>query len=486
MELKDKKVAVLGLGIEGTALCDFLNGKVASVAVHDKNSADKILTDSPLEIADLAAKILADPRFKKVLGDNYLDDLGQYDIIFRSPSIYFKHPKLIEAKNSGVVISSQIKLFFDLCPCRIVGVTGTKGKGTTASLIYEIFKNGIKNSELGIKGDEKDHNSEFIINDSSSIYLAGNIGYPAIDLIPKLKKEDIVVLELSNFQLADLEKSPHVAVITNLGVDHLDYHQTVAEYQQTKMNIIGHQSKNDFAILNINSTFDQKFIGAIQSEVLFFSKDKKADAYVADEDNLSKVVIDINNQEVEICNNQEIKLVGRHNLENIAAASLVAHVMGVNTDTIKAIVRNFEGLPYRLEFIREIDGVKFINDSFATNPGPTVAAIESFKEPKVLILGGSPKGADFAEMAELIVKSDVPAVVLIGAEGFKIEAALIKAKYTGKSVSVVGDINQIALAAKNLAKSGQIVIFSPACASFDMFKNYKDRGAKFTDAVNSL
>lgn len=483
MKLENKKVAVLGLGIEGSALCDFLKNRVASLSVRDKLSREDIIANAPKEISSYIANVMSDQNIDKVFGDDYLDDLNQYDIVFRSPSIYFNHPKLIEAKETGTEISSQIKLFFDLCPCKIIGVTGTKGKGTTSSLIFSILE---KNVGFLISNDKRDQDSSFKIQASANVYLAGNIGYPAITSIPKLKEDDIVVLELSNFQLADLEKSPHVAVITNLGIDHLDYHPSVTEYQQTKTNIVKHQNENDFAVLNKNSTFKSELISGLKSNVLYFSKNQRTDAYVIDRDGYSSVILAKDSRELEICKSTEIKLVGRHNLENIAAASLASTVVGASIEQIKSAVSEFSGLPYRLEFIREIEGIKFINDSFATNPGPTMAAIESFKEPKVLILGGSPKGADFAEMAMLIVNSDVPAIVLIGVEAPKIETALIQSKYTGKIISVDGEINKIALTAKNLAKSGQIVIFSPACASFDMFKNYKDRGAKFTDAVNSL
>ncbi|MDO8443984.1 MAG: Mur ligase family protein, partial [bacterium] len=229
MQLEGKKIAILGLGIEGAALLEFLKNRVASVTIHDKNSAEKILDKVEGELKEQIQNILDDDSIEKIFGDKYLENLEKYDIVFRSPAIYFRDPALIKARSKGVVISSQMKLFFDLCSCPIIGVTGTKGKGTTSSLIFSILEARVKSEKLKVKSEiQEDQNSKFKIQ-NSNIYLAGNIGKPAITLIPELTKYDIVILELSNFQLADLDRSPHIAVVTNLGVDHLDYHKDEPE-----------------------------------------------------------------------------------------------------------------------------------------------------------------------------------------------------------------------------------------------------------------
>lgn len=472
MNLEGKNVAVLGLGVEGLALCDFLFDKVGKLTVCDQNSRAGLITKAEPDIAEKIEKILNDPKIDKKLGASYLDNLSKFDIVFRSPGIYFLDPKLIKAKAKGTTISSQMKLFFELCPCQIVGVTGTKGKGTTASLIYEILMANLKSKVSDLK---------------TKVYLAGNIGKPAIDLIPKLKKDDIVILELSNFQLADLDRSPCVAVVTNLGVDHLDYHQNVAEYLATKENIVRYQGENDLAILNFNSTFGQDFIKKTKSRKKYFAADNLyVDCAIIEDEENDVVVLEPQKKNVQICRSDEIELVGRHNLENIAAATLVADTLGVPAETITDTVKSFIGLPYRLQFVDEIDGIKYINDSFATNPSPTIAAIKSLREDKVLILGGSTKGADFTELAEEIVKKNVVATVLIGQEADRIKTALEKVNFRGLVVSGGDTMKEIVETARKKAKSGDVVIFSPACASFDMFKNYKVRGEEFKRAVLGL
>ena len=459
LEFKNKKVAVLGMGMEGLALVDFLFDQDCIISVLDKLPAEEInnrLTDEERKSFN---RIIEEDKIVTIFGDDYLNNLNEFDIIFRSPGISYNNPKIIEAKNKGVEISSQIKLFFDLCPCKIIGVTGTKGKGTTASLIFEILK-----------------------KNSNSVYLAGNIGHSAISLIPDLKPNDIVILELSSFQLMDMEKSPQIAVVTNLLVDHLDYHKDEEEYRKAKENIAKYQDENNFAVLNKKSSFDQSMISKIKSSIKYFGSQEEVDVITTN----NSVILDPLNRNIQICDKDSIKLFGHHNLENIAAATLVADILNVDIEIIKESVKKFKGLPHRLEFVTEIDGVKFINDSFATNPEPTMAAINSFPEDKILILGGSSKGADFSGLAQKIVSANIKAVVLIGTEADKIEQALSTATYLGQIKKGLSNINEIVKIAKELASGGDVVILSPACASFGLFKNYKDRGDKFKTAVLNL
>jgi UDP-N-acetylmuramoylalanine--D-glutamate ligase len=469
-DFSNKKIAILGLGIEGIGLCDFLQDKVSSISVIDQKSKEALLENSPLDLRSNVQDILDSPKIDFIQKDDILSELYGYDLVFRSPSVYFLDEALENAKKNGVQISSQIKLFFELCPCKIIGVTGTKGKGTTSSLIYEIIKTHFAKEAAG-----------------SRVYLAGNIGKAAITLVPILKAQDIVVLELSNFQLADLTQSPQIAVVTNLGVDHLDYHKSVDEYLEAKTSIVKFQSTDNLAVLNKYSSFSQEVQSKCLSEKKYFSPyDDHSDCVIRSRGEVSGVFLDPKERNLEVCSSDHIRLLGRHNLENIAAAALVADSLEIPIELIRDVVMNFEGLPYRLEFVTEVEGVKYINDSFATNPGPTIAAIKSFSEPKVLILGGSEKGADFSELALTISEAEIRGIVLIGQEANRIKEALSANRYHGQILEGAIDASQIVSQAKALAKKGDVVLFSPACASFDMFLNYKDRGEQFKKVVLAL
>jgi len=490
LDLQNKKVAVLGMGVEGLALVDFLLDKNCTITVLDKLSEEEISLRITEDERKIFGRIMQNNKIARVFGDNYLDSLKDFDIVFRSPGISFFNEKLTEAKDSGVAISSQIKLFFDLCPCKIIGVTGTKGKGTTSSLIYEIMKRNFKFQISNVKSNpnaqmtnEKINHQWQMENDKSpEVYLAGNIGYPAISLIPKLKPEDFVILELSSFQLMDLEKSPQIAVVTNVLIDHLDYHKDEAEYRSAKENIVKYQTENDIAILNIKSTFDQTLLPGLKSHIKYFGPDENCQAEIIND----SVILNPNNRKIEICKLSEIQLFGRHNLDNIAAATLVADILNIDIEVIKQVVKEFKGLPHRLEFVAEINSVKYINDSFATNPEPTMAAIDSFSEDKILILGGSSKGADFTQLAKKIAGSNISAVILIGDEASNIEKALTGASYSGRIKKGLRDIDEIVKTAQEGSKPREVIILSPACASFGLFKNYKDRGDKFKTAVLNL
>jgi UDP-N-acetylmuramoylalanine--D-glutamate ligase len=468
--LKDKKIAIIGLGTEGIAVAKFLGDNFLTLTLLDQLPEDKIVENCQDNEKKFLKELLSRNNVKKVFSDQYLSDLKSFDVIFRSPGLSFFNPKIQEAKNSGVKITSQIKLFFDLCPAKIIGVTGTKGKGTTASLISEILK---KSYQLNFKSQAP----------NPKVYLAGNIGYPALDLLEKIKSNDIVILELSSFQLMDLEKSPHIAVVTNLTIDHLDYHENEEEYKLAKFNVIAHQSRSDLAILNSDSTFSPEQLKNLDTNIKYFGKNKESDRCIVEN---NEVILNPKGEKISICNLSDISLLGQHNLENIAAATLVAKELKVDNQTIVETVKKFKGLPHRLEFVRDLRGVKFINDSFATNPDPTMAAIDSFSEDKILILGGSSKGASFNDLAKKIINTNIKAVVIVGEEGKKIEQVLKSAGFSGQFVEGGADMDSIVKNAQSVAKSGDVIILSPACASFGLFKNYKDRGNKFRASVFNL
>ncbi len=413
MNYKDKNIAILGYGIEGQDAESFLKKEGARVTVLDQK-----------------------------YDSGYLKNLGGYDIIIRSPGVYRYLPEIIDAENSGVEISSAIKLFFENCPANIIGVTGTKGKGTTSTLIFEI-----------LKAADRD------------VYLAGNIGKPYLKLLPNLTKNSWVVMEMSSFQLIDLDISPHIGVVLNITVDHLDWHKDIKEYVDAKKNIVLHQRPEDFAVINEEYDTPRGFAQNLKSKVIFFSKEKLEKRF-----------------------KENLLLRGEHNLENIAAAVEAGKAAGVNEDIIEKTVKNFKGLEHRLELVASVEGKTFYNDSFSTGPQPAIAAIKSFSEPVTIILGGSDKGLDYAELGKEIAKrQNVRNILLIGAIGSKIEAAVSKSSYNGHFENLGSPkMDFIVKRAFELTPDGGVVILSPAAASFDMFENYKDRGNQFKKAVQSL
>lgn len=410
---RNKKVAILGYGIEGVDAEAFLKKAGAEITILDRKF---------------------DPK--------YLENLERFDFIVRSPGVYRFLPEIVSAEKEGVIITSAIKIFFENCPAKIIGVTGTKGKGTTSTLIYDILKSG-----------------------GRDVYLSGNIGKPYLELLPKLTKDSWVILEMSSFQLIDLGIGPHIAVVLNITMDHMDWHKNVEEYINAKKNIAIHQKPSDYAVINEEYDTPRSFAKGLASKVVFFSKKSLNPKFKKD-----------------------LLLRGEHNLENIAAAVAVGKIAGIDEGLIENTVKNFKGLEHRLELVTEIDGRTFYNDSFATGPQPTIAAIKSFTEPTTIILGGSDKGLSFDELGlEIAVSRNVKNVLLIGLIGPKIGEAIEHAGFGGNMENLGSPkMDAIVKRAFDLTPKGGVIILSPAAASFDMFKNYKDRGNQFKEAVRQL
>ena len=473
--LRGKKVALLGFGVENISVAKFLLKNKIDFEISDQAPMEKLSEEAQREIRDKKLEIRT--------GKDYLSGLDKFDIIVRSPGIPYLKPEIQAAKSSGTEITSSTKLFFEWCPAKIVGVTGTKGKGTTASLIYQIMqKSKIKNPAC--RQAWQNYNAKCKINNPTiqqfnNLFLIGNIGTPSFDIIEKMQADDLVIFELSSFQLQDLEISPNISVVTNLTDDHLDYHQTLEEYRATKRSVVKYQNDKDFAILNKDYPECYKLKDFGKGKKYFFSSKERADAFV---NNRGEVILG----EETICRENEIQLLGRHNLENIAAAAIVGEILGATIADIRSAVISFKGLPHRLELVREVDGVKFYNDSFSTNPMPTIAAIHSFKNPITIILGGSSKGADFTSLADEIKNSTIKNIILIGTESPKIRKALEQKNIKAKIILGGKNIAEIVRRAKELSLQGSVVLFSPACASFDMFKNYKERGERFRASVANL
>lgn len=329
-----------------------------------------------------------------------------------------------------------------------------------------------------------------------STYLAGNIGVPYLELLPKLTKSDLVVLELSSFQLIDIEKSPHIAMVVNITTDHLDWHKNREEYVRAKENIVRFQTKDDFAVLMRDYDTPASFAGKTKSKVLWASIQGEVEgAYVSDGKiflnvparNAASIASAGGDQVVQVGKVDKLLLRGKHNWENVATAIAAARLAGATLVGIRKAIFSFKGLPHRLELVGTYNGITFYNDSFATSPTPVLAAVDSFTEPVILILGGSSKGLSYEEFGkELANRKHVKAVLIIGEVGPEIEESLRNANFSGKIVAGGKSMGEIVKTTVSHAAWGDVVLLSPATASFDMFKDYKDRGDQFKEEVRKL
>lgn len=458
-EFKDKKIAVLGFGVEGLSTTRFLAKKGASITVCDQKEKSALEQDFLKEAESLGVSLN--------LGQSYLGDLEGFDYIFRSPGVKRTLPEILKAENNGVKITSQTILFLEEFSEQTVGVTGTKGKGTTATLIAEILKNA-----------------------GNKVFLGGNIGKPPLEFFDEMTSESVAVLELSSYQLQDCQISPHVGVVLMITSEHLDYHASTEEYIEAKKNIISFQTEKDFAIINADYPISKSFDGKTKGAVYYFSKKQSVEkgAYIENNELILK------NEEIEkVLGVKEISLLGEHNWENVAAAVAATAVYKVNLDSVRDVLRTFKGLEHRLELVKTINGAKYYNDTFSTTPETAIAAIRSFTSPEIVILGGSSKGSKFEELGEEIVKREnIKAIILIGVEGPRIETAIKESQVRlnkGSSLKLLKgpkNISEIVQTAFMIASVGDVVLLSPACASFDMFKNYKHRGEEFKKEVNRL
>lgn len=468
-QLIDKKIAILGYGVNNQNLLEWLFKHGAKdITLCDKN----IDIENNKIVKELKNKL----GLKTSLGEDYMKDLNVYDVVFRTPGIPYLHKEIQRAKNKGVYISSQTELFLKICPAKVIGVTGTKGKGTTSTLIYEILKKS----------------NESRLSSVSNIFLGGNIGKDPFEFIDEVDKEDIVILELSSFQLQGIDVSPNISVVLNITSDHLDHHKDVDEYRSAKENIVRFQKEDDFSVINMDYNTSFKFAEASPSaNDYYFSVKKSVDlgVYIKwnDTENTSwgTIVYRDEKEESEIIKTYDIKIVGKHNLENICAAVCASRLAGASFDAIRESIKNFTGLKHRIELVGERDGVRYFNDSASTNPDTTSAAINAFHDPVVLILGGSSKNAKYDSMVQRILESSVKAVVSMGDTGKEI-VGMIKDK-GDKKIEIYEDaksMKEAVEAAKKISSSGDVVLLSPASASFGMFKNYQDRGDQFRENVN--
>ncbi len=406
-------IAIVGYGLEGKASYEYWNRDGNQLTIVDERDQ---VNDLPLGVST-------------VLGGGVLGKLANFDLIVRSPSI---NPKKLPY---GDKVWSATNEFFAKCPAPIIGVTGTKGKGTTSSLIASILRAAGK-----------------------TVHLVGNIGNPALEELSKIRPEDIVVYELSSFQLWDIKKSPHIAVVLGIEPDHLDVHDSMDDYVAAKANIVKYQTTNDIIIFNRNNELSiQIATGSAANKIGYpFAINEFVDS---------------------------LKLPGKHNEENASAAIAAVREYVQDDESIRAGLATFEGLPHRLKFVREVNGIKFYDDSIATTPGSAIAAINSFSEPKIIILGGSDKGADYAELIKLCERTNTK-VIAVGQLGAEITELCSQLGVICELAQ--GTMQKIVSTAYEVARSGEIVILSPAAASYDMFDSYADRGDQFIEAVTTL
>lgn len=451
--IKNKKVAIIGLGVSHRPLIEHLHNLGAKITVFDNREQEKIDKDIWDKVQEL--------ELKAYLGDDYLANLKGFDFIFRSPSCRPDLPEIEAEVNRGAILTSEIEMVLKLAPCKIVGITGSDGKTTTTSLIYEILKRKYK------------------------CFLGGNIGTPLFTKISEMRPEDIVVLELSSFQLMNMELSTNIAVVTNISPNHLNVHKDYQEYIDSKANIFKYQNENGVLVINYDNDITKNFAKQANGNVVYFSRrEKLPNGVIYDEDT---VKICDNDLRRHVLNKKDVKIRGLHNIENICAAIAATKDL-VSPEEQKQAIMEFTGVEHRLEFVREIDGVKWYNDSIASSPNRTIAGLNSYNERIVLIAGGRDKHLDYDPIAKPIIEN-VDTLIVMGETADKIKNAVTRElERQNKTLNIirVANVEEAVKTAREIAKPNEVVLFSPASTSFDMFKNFEERGKKFKEEVNKL
>ena len=448
--MKGKTAAVIGLGVSNRPLVELLARNGVKVIACDRKER-AALGDAAAHYEALGAVLH--------LGEGYLRGLDA-DVVFRTPGMRPDVPELLEAKARGAVITSEMEAFFAVCPCPILGVTGSDGKTTTASVIAELLK-----------------------AEGRRVWLGGNIGRPLLADAEEMTPDDLAVLELSSFQLMDMPYSPQVAVLTNLAPNHLDVHRDIAEYIASKENIYLHQSARDTAIFNADNAITRDLSGKAVGRARLFSRQEE----VADGAFVRGGAIWLRDAagEREVLPLADIRLPGWHNVENYMAALLAVDGL-VRDETVRRVAREFAGVEHRIEFVRELHGVRYYNDSIATSPTRTIAGLRAFPQKVVLIAGGYDKHIPFDVLGPEIV-AHVKLLVLCGATADKIRAAVENApdhRLGHPEIITAAPLTAAVEAARDRAQPGDVVTLSPACASFDQFRNFAERGDFFKAIVN--
>lgn len=452
MDLNNKTVLLVGLARTGVSTIKKLDKLGAKIIVNDIKSKD--------QLKDIIKQIENLDSVEYILG-HHLEDISNIDLTIVSPGVPLDLPFIKKLQSENINIIGEVELAYKLSKNpTFVGITGTNGKTTTTSLVGEIFKKASKDS-----------------------YIVGNIGNPVIDTVDLTDENSFLITELSSFQLESIEDfKPRVSTIINITEDHLNRHHTMENYINAKANIFKNQDANDFCILNYDDEIVRELGNKTNAKVLYFSQKEKVSqgAYLDDNNN---IVIKVNDKEIKLLNKDELSLPGNHNLENCMAAILMSYVLGIDLEIIKDTLKTFKSVEHRLEFVTDKDGIMFVNDSKGTNPDSTIKAITSYDKPIVLIAGGKDKQSDFTEMISYATKN-VKALVLLGETADKIEQT---AKLQGmNNIFRVSNMKEAVKTAYKLAQSGDVVLLSPACASWDMYPNFEARGLDFKENIYNL
>ncbi len=452
-QIAGKRIAMCGIGVSNTPLIEKFIDMGARVVACDRRTREQIG-----ELVDRLENKGAELR----LGEDYLKNL-EVDMIFRTPGMRFDLPELQKARDNGIAVTSEMEVFFDLCPATVFAVTGSDGKTTTTTLISEMLKAEGKN-----------------------VFVGGNIGTPLLPEIEKMTADDFVVVELSSFQLISMRKGPDVAVVTNVAPNHLDVHKDMDEYVGAKKNILLHQNAFSRTVLNLDNAITAGFAKDVRGQKLYFSMKSpiKNGAWLGQDGYLNLSYRGIS---VPLLHRDDIAVLGDHNVENYLAA--ISAVWGyVGADSIAKVAREFSGVEHRIEFVREVDGVKYYNDSIASSPTRTIACLKAFKDKVILLAGGYDKHIPFEPMAPYVTDK-VKLLILNGPTADKIEAA-VKGdpgyKPGNPQIVRVKNFEEAAMVAHEMAVPGDIVALSPACASFDAYLNFVARGKHFKEIVNKL
>ena len=455
-ELKNKRIAIIGAGVSNLPLIKILFEENCDVTVFDK----KELT----EMEENTSKYLTDNKINTSLGNDYLTNLVGFDVIFRSPSFLPTNPYLVEEAKKGALITTEIEQVIKLSPSKIIGITGSKGKTTTTTILYNI-----------------------LVGMGYSTYLGGNIGTPLFSKLDEMTENDIVVLEMSSFQLMNMTVSPSISVITNISPDHLDVHGSYEEYIDAKKYIFKNQSKSDILVLNLDDSIVSTFGDEAKGEVRYFKNKSIDKSILMNSYVLNNGYITYNSDLV--IDTSKLLLRGNHNYLNICAAlNAIKDYINVPNEELERIVMNIKGVHHRLEFVRDINGVKWYNDSASTTPDKSLAGIYAFDESVVLIAGGYDKNISYEPMAKPILEK-VSKLILFGATRDKIyDAVMSECRETGKSIPIymLDSLESVVEVANEVSASGEVVLFSPASASFDMFKNAYQRGDLFKELVEKI
>ncbi len=444
-----KRVAVCGIGRNNTPVVKQFLAHGAVVTACDRRTREQLGEDAACELEALGASLS--------LGEDYLDCVTEMDLILRTPGMKPYLPPFEAARAKGIPVTSEMELFFELCPAPIYAVTGSDGKTTTTTIVAGLLRAAGK-----------------------TVHLGGNIGRPLLPDIDAVRETDVAVVEISSFQLTRMTQSPHVAVVTNVAPNHLDWHTDMDEYIEAKKNLVAFQTKADRAVLNADNAITASFADAVCGECLYFSRQQPQQGAWLDEDGM--LCVSVNGDTTPILAAKDIRLPGVHNVENFLAA--FAAVWGdVSVETMAAFAKEFGGVAHRCELVRERRGVKWYNDSIGTSPSRTIAGLKAFDRKVILIAGGYDKHIPYDPLGPVAIET-VKLAILMGATADAIETAI---RACGElPIARVGSMEEAVQTAAHLSKEGDIVFMSPASASFDLYRNFEERGEHFRRCVQAL